>query len=97
MLMTVAFVHSAEGDIPVQVLERGATRLIECHQAAAFLRHIGAIGAEARLPRDAYVRAVVKPGEGAWVELFDALGSLVAEPWRLGVEDAARLFGDTCT
>ena len=94
MLMTVGFVRSAEGDIPVQVLERGATTLIECRQAAAFLRHIGAIDAGAALPEDAYVRAVVKSGQGAWVELFDALGSMCAKPWRLAAQDAARLLGN---
>jgi hypothetical protein len=93
---SVATVHSAEGEIPVQILERGTATLIECRQAAAFLRHIGALRPGTELPRDAFVRAVVTRGEGAWVELLDSLGVLCAAPWRLGAADAARLFGDAC-
>lgn len=94
--MTVAFVRSTEGKIPIRRLERGSSTLIECRDAAAFLRHIGAIGPDTVLPEDAYVRAVVMPGEGGWVELLDGLGTLCQEPWKLGAEDAARLIGDTC-
>jgi hypothetical protein len=96
VLMTIAFVRSSEGKIPIRRLERGSATLIECRNATAFLRHIGAIGPDTVLPDDAFVRAVVTPGEGGWVEVLDALGTLCQEPWRLGAEAAARLIGDTC-
>ena len=94
--MTVAFVRSAEGKIPIQILEREHATLIECRQPAAFLRHIGAIKPGIELPLDTFVRAVVTRGEGAWVELLDALGTVCANPWRLGADDAARLLVDAC-
>ena len=96
MLMSVAFMRSSEGRIPVQILDRGNALLIECRDAAAFLRHIGKVDACQVFPSDAYVRAVVTRGEGAWVELYDALGTLCAQPWRLGPDDAARLLVDAC-
>ena len=92
--MTVVFVQSVEGKFPVQVLQRGAATLLECRDASAFLRHIGALRADTTLPSDAYVRAVVTRGEGAWVELYDALGTVCAEPWRLGPDEAKRLLVD---
>lgn len=94
MLMNVVFVRSAEGKIPVQVLERGGNTLLECREAAAFLRHIGAFEPGQVLPEDSYVRAVVTAGKGAWIELFDSLGSVCAQPWRLEADDAQRLLVD---
>lgn len=94
--MTVAFMRSSEGRIPIQLMERGSTLLIECRDAGAFLRHIGALTPGQILPSDAYVRAVVMRGEGAWVELLDSLGALCAQPWRLEPDDATRLLVDAC-
>jgi hypothetical protein len=94
--MAVACVRSAEGNIPIQLAQRGGATLIECRHATAFLRHIGAIAPGTVLPSDAYVRAVITRGEGAWIELLDSLGSVCAEPWRLGAEEAARLIGEAC-
>lgn len=94
MLMSVVLVHSADGQFPIQVLERGSTTLLECRDAGAFLRHIGALDEGVELPSDAYVRAVVTRTEGAWVELYDALGSVCAKPWRLEPDKAKRLLVD---
>lgn len=92
--MSVVLVQSVEGPFPVQVMERGSSTLLECRDAAAFLRHIGALRAGVELPSDAYVRAVVTRDEGAWVELYDALGTVCAKPWRLEPDEAKRLLVD---
>ncbi len=84
------YVHASDGNaIHVGVAEHDGRTLIECRDAAAFLRHVLEDPALPELSPDTFVRGFVSPGEGAWFELFDALGARSRDPIRLD-EDRVR-------
>lgn len=77
-------VHASDGQaIQVGVTEHDGRTLIECRDAAAFLRHVLDDPALPELSPDTLVRGFVSPGEGAWFELLDAFGACTKEPIRL--------------
>ncbi|GEM_PF-3094141 len=80
-------VHSADGQsISVGVAEHDGRTLLECRDAAAFLRHLLDDPSLPEFAPNTYVRGFVAPGEGAWFELFDALGTRSRDPIRLDEE-----------
>lgn len=84
------YVHSSDGrSIRVGVAEHDGRTLLECGDAAAFLRLLLDDPSYPELAPDTYVRGFVSPGEGAWFELFDSLGTRSRDPIRLD-EDRVR-------
>lgn len=78
--------------IPVRVANRSGTTLIECSEPGAFLCQIPEVGFAGVLGPDAWLRGVFVPGEGAWFQLFDSLGTLGKEEIHLEEEAAQALL-----
>ncbi len=66
-------------EIPVHVGSRAGNILVECHDAAAFLRKVTSGRLSPDLPPDSYLRGVIFGGHDAVLQLFDRLGRVSSE------------------
>ena len=82
--MKQVVLRTADGiDLPVSVAESGPKRLVECREAATFLRHISGNRCDPELSPDTFLRGVVIPGEGAFFQLRDVFGVVADDVCRL--------------
>lgn len=79
--------------LPVRVGRWDGRVFLECSDAQEFLHYIGGVQL-GQVPKGAFIRAVVVPEEGMFVDVCDELGTLLCECVKLGLEEARKKILD---
>lgn len=97
LLMRLGYLHGEQcARIPIRIGRHDGNTLIECHDAAAFLRTAVESVDPIRVSPETFIRGVFRPGKGASFQLFDTLGTVSQDILTLTDEEARILLDHIC-